>query len=337
MSNFSSPEPPRRREPDRDEWIAVLVSLLAFGSIFAWSVSQKEPGFDLGNLANSATTVVPSLFPPSSSPAPARDPQRFATQPTEQSTPAPVPEPAPGNSAQPFNRLIPVPIPSASPTPIGPNGQTGQTVTAPPAPGAPATPRPFNDVPADSWAAPFINGLSARGILTGFPDGTFRPDAPVTRAELATVVQEALAQSEQRAGIKFRDVPEDFWAEQAITDAVKSRYMSGYPKRTFRPDRPLSRLELLVTLASGLKLAPPENVPATLQRFQDSDQIPKWATARIAAATEAGLVSSYPNVQQLNPNRTATRADVAAMVYQALVLQKEVPPIQSNYLLPRQP
>jgi hypothetical protein len=71
--------------------------------------------------------------------------------------------------------------------------------------------------------------------------------------------------------------------------------------------------------------------------YVDADQIPKYATNRIAAATTAGLVVNYPEPKQLNPNARATRADVAAIVYQALVQAGRLDPIKSPYIAGVQP
>ncbi len=109
--------------------------------------------------------------------------------------------------------------------------------------------------------------------------------------------------------------------------------MNGYPEGDFRPDRPIPRLELLVALATGLQLPLPENPDAILQVYEDGAQIPNWAKPKIAAATQAGMVAGHPNPKQFNPSLAATRAEVAATLYQALVVGKEAQPVESEYLV----
>ncbi len=90
---------------------------------------------------------------------------------------------------------------------------------------------------------------------------------------------------------------------------------------------------MLVALASGLELKPSQNPQQTLKIFKDMDQIPSWAVAGVAAATEAGLVVNYPDQNTLNPNQSATYGEVASMIYQGLVYQGKVKPIASDYII----
>ncbi len=79
------------------------------------------------------------------------------------------------------------------------------------------------------------------------------------------------------------------------------------------------------------------NVPASQTRiisfYRDAKEIPNYATDKIAAATANSLVVNYPNPKALNPNKEATRAEVAAMVYQALVRTGRLDAIQSEYIV----
>ncbi|NET90710.1 MAG: hypothetical protein F6K45_21900, partial [Kamptonema sp. SIO1D9] len=67
-----------------------------------------------------------------------------------------------------------------------------------------------------------------------------------------------------------------------------------------------------------------------LQVYQDATQIPDYAREKLAATTEAGIVVNYPNPQQLEPNRPATRAEVAALIYKSLVSQGKARQINSQ-------
>lgn len=200
------------------------------------------------------------------------------------------------------------------------------TVTPPPG-GATA----FKDVPANYWAKGYIEALASQNIIAGFPDGTFKPNDPVTRAQFATIVTKALTPPAKRAAIQFKDVPSNFWAFAAIQAAYQSQYVSGYPDGTFKPQQQIPRVQVLVALANGLGLT--ANNQNVLSFYSDAAQIPNYATAPVAAATTRQLVINYPSVKQLSPNREATRAEVAAFVYQALVNTGRAQPIPSNYLV----
>ncbi|SRR5579883_136523 len=189
----------------------------------------------------------------------------------------------------------------------------------------------FKDVPTGYWAKTYIEALASKNIIAGFPDGSFRPDDPVTRAQFAAIVAKAFQPQDKRQSTQFSDVPSNFWAYQVIESAYKSGFVSGYPDHTFKPQEQIPRVQALVSLASGLGLsADNQNV---LSFYSDASQIPQYAINSVAAATARQLVVNYPTVKQLNPNRQATRADVAAFVYQAMVNAGRAKVIPSPYLV----
>ncbi len=177
----------------------------------------------------------------------------------------------------------------------------------------------FSDI-QNHWASECIRQLSARTIISGYPNGSFRPNALVTRAEFAAILGKAFANVPPiRSGITFKDVPLNHWANPAIQSAYRSGFLSGYPDRTFKPNQLIPRVQVLVALVSGLKYAAGRSDVASLQKyFDDASQIPSYALDAIAAATQKRLVVNYPNVKRLNPNQNATRAEVAAFICQAL-------------------
>ncbi|MEH2237595.1 DUF1565 domain-containing protein [Nostoc sp.] len=189
----------------------------------------------------------------------------------------------------------------------------------------------FKDVPANYWAKNYIQALASQNIIAGFPDGSFKPNEPVTRAQFAAIVTKALTPPAKRPAIKFKDVASNFWAYAAIQSAYQGQFVSGYPDGTFKPQQQIQRVQALVALANGLGLTTSnQNI---LSFYTDAAQIPNYAIAPVAAATARQLVINYPTVKQLNPNREATRAEVAAFVYQALVNAGRAQPIPSSYLV----
>ncbi|MHC0064536.1 DUF1565 domain-containing protein [Nostoc sp. UIC 10890] len=195
----------------------------------------------------------------------------------------------------------------------------------------PGGPVAFKDVPANYWAKTYIEALASQNIIAGFPDGSFKPNEPVTRAQFATIITKALTPPVKRAGIQFKDVASNFWAYAAIQSAYQSQFVSGYPDGTFKPQQQIPRVQALVALANGLGLT--ANNQNVLSFYTDAAQIPSYAIAPVAAATARQLVINYPTAKQLNPNRQATRAEVAAFVYQALVNAGRAQPIPSSYLV----
>ncbi len=172
----------------------------------------------------------------------------------------------------------------------------------------------------------FIEALAARQIVQGFPDGKFRPDQPVTRAQFAAMVQSAFSSNHRRAAVKFVDVPTDHWAYTAIQDATEMGFLAGYPGHAFNPNQYMPRLQALVSLVKGLKLSATGKTLKVLKtHFQDAANIPNYARDSLAAAAERRIV--YPNSADLKPYQVATRADVAVFIYQALVSTGELPPL----------
>jgi S-layer homology domain len=338
-----------------DEWMAVVVALVGIGSIFWWAVTQKYPGFDLASwsLSPSPTpTAPPPSLPPVSSGA--------STSPTLSLNVKPAPLPAAKLSAPlapealPPNAIGPV-WPSTSPTAVpltSGNATVGTTTPTVPAPAmspsgsaapAPAASMPpasaptpkatisFADVPADYWALPYIQALGKRGILEG-AGGQFQPDKLVTRAEFAAMLQKAFFdKAPLKATTDFKDILPSYWGLPAIREAVKLGFMSGYTDGNFRATKPIPKLEGIVAIAAGLQLADTAAVDVT-KLYKDGTQVPKWAIAKIASATESGLVVNYPESTVLNSAQPLTRADAAALIYQALVKTGKVPAIASNYI-----
>jgi|GEM_PF-313250 len=181
------------------------------------------------------------------------------------------------------------------------------------------------------WAQPYIEALIAKDVIAGFPDGSFKPTDPVTRAQFATILSKALAPPSIREGQEFKDVKQNFWAYQAIQTAYKGGFVAGYPGGLFQPQQAIPRVQSLVSLANGLKLS--ANNPNALATYADAAQIPNYATDPVSAATVRQLVVNYPIPTQLNPNRDATRAEVAAFVYQALVNTGRAQAIASPYVV----
>ncbi len=190
----------------------------------------------------------------------------------------------------------------------------------------------FNDVSSNYWASPFIAELARRDIIAGFPDNTFRPDQSVTRAQFAAIVRKAFAKSPERSAINFTDVPSNYWASSAIQEAYRTGFLSGYPGNRFQPEQNIPREQVLVSLASGLDYTS-NNSAILSQYYSDDSSISNYARSPLAAATEREIVVNYPNVKFLNPTRAATRADVAAFIYQALVDGGQVSAINSAYVV----
>jgi S-layer homology domain len=177
---------------------------------------------------------------------------------------------------------------------------------------------------AGNWAEPFIRALVAKDIIKGYPDGTFKPDQPVTRAEFAALLNKAFELKDVRAARKFKDVPAKYWAAGVIQKAYKGGFLSGYPNGTFAPKQNIIRIQSLVSLVNGSKLEPSGNLDIN-GVFGDAAQVPSYGQNALVAATQRCVAVSveYDSSRlpggNFGPNTVATRADVAAYIHQVLV------------------
>jgi hypothetical protein len=173
-----------------------------------------------------------------------------------------------------------------------------------------------------NWAEPFIKVLVEKGIIAGYPDGTFQPDRPVTRAEFAALVNKAFPDAPTvRESISFRDVPKRFWAASAIAKASSTGFLAGYPNGTFGPSQNIKRIDSLVAFMSGTKLQADGTAANVDELFTDTNQVPGYGRDGLVAATNRCVTVSvsYPEGRTFNPTGQATRADVAAFLHQVLV------------------
>lgn len=109
----------------------------------------------------------------------------------------------------------------------------------------------YTDVPAEHWAASWIEAAAGEGFMQGYRDGSFAPDQAITRGEMATVLARIAAKeglelkSEART---FSDVPSDAWYADTIRQAVRYGLINGYGDGTFRPNQPITRAETVVMI-----------------------------------------------------------------------------------------
>ncbi|RAV03468.1 S-layer homology domain-containing protein [Paenibacillus sp. YN15] len=163
------------------------------------------------------------------------------------------------------------------------------------------------------WAEQPIREAVRRGIVTGYEDGTFRPERPVTRAEFAVLLVRALGlegdSSPQPAFADAGDIPA--WAAPSVAAIAEAGLIQGYEDGTFGPGRQISRTEMTVMLVRALGLEPDQALE--LQPFADKEQIPGWAWSSIAAAVEAGIIQGTTG-NRFAPEETATRAEAVAAI-----------------------
>lgn len=115
----------------------------------------------------------------------------------------------------------------------------------------------FSDVPKGYWAANYIGYMQQFGIITGYSDGSFRPDAPVTRAEFAAIASrfEKLTEGSK----SFTDVPDTYWAARYINFAATRGWVTGYSDGTFKPENTITRAEVAAVTCRLLERSADQN------------------------------------------------------------------------------
>ncbi|MBX9670986.1 MAG: S-layer homology domain-containing protein [Candidatus Obscuribacterales bacterium] len=184
--------------------------------------------------------------------------------------------------------------------------------------------------PADTqghWAEQYIAVLSKRGTIGGFPDGTFKPNNFITRAQFAAIVVRALNLPAAGRSANFKDVPQKYWAHTVINQCSDAGLVTGFPDGTYRPEDQVTRTQALVIVAKALQNANADT--SVMSRFVDASTVPTWALPSVAKAANAGVLVSYPNPNAIRSSELATRADVAAFVYQTMSkLGEKLPPLR---------
>ena len=282
----------------------------------AANVFLNNRKFDLDNGTNRRLTSVGNQVNPQ------RNQGQIDFKASQLTEPRPLLEPE--TIAIPQGGITPVAPPSSNPAP-----------TPSPTPGSnPGTPSPtpntgLTDV-ANHWGSSFIQALVARNVISGFPDNSFRPNNSLTRAEYAAIIAKAFNQPLKRPGMNFQDVRANFWGAQAILKANRMGFIAGFPDGTFRANQQLTRVQAIVALVSGLGLT--GGSPGLLEVYSDRAQIPSYATNAIATATQHRIIVNYPQLNQLEPLRPISRGEIAVMIYQALVVLRQAPVLDSNFI-----
>lgn len=199
----------------------------------------------------------------------------------------------------------------------------------------------FPDVPNSHWAACDIDKLAINDVVVGYPDGLFKPNRNISRAEFATILVKGF--NLDNCGLTrenlFKDVPANNWANAAIAKAVDENLLAGYPNGKFEPNHPVTRAEALTTIAKGMTCDMDQcKADEILSKYADGNTVPNWAKIPVAKSLMNGALKDSPNPNMIMPNREATRADVSSMMQTVRVaLGYDTNPKTANNICPACP
>ncbi len=175
----------------------------------------------------------------------------------------------------------------------------------------------FPDVPNSHWASCDIDKLAVNDVVVGYPDGMFKPNRNISRAEFATMLVKGFNLDScgmERENL-FSDVPRSNWANAAIAKAVDEDLLKGYPNGKFKPNNHVTRAEALTSIAKGMTCDIDQcKADEILSKYSDGASVPSWARIPVAKSLENGALKDSPNPNMIMPNKDASRADVASML-----------------------
>ena len=173
----------------------------------------------------------------------------------------------------------------------------------------PAQAAEFSDAKGH-WAESAITRWSGHGVVSGHGDGSFAPNAAMTRSQLAQVLTNLLGLQEKADLTDFSDVDEDAWYADAMAKCVAAGIFNGTGDDTLSPHAAVDRQQMLVAFGRAIGLTPMDSTSSSLS---DLDQVSGWAEGMINALLEAGYVSGMGD-NTLRPLSQGNRASVMSLM-----------------------
>lgn len=168
----------------------------------------------------------------------------------------------------------------------------------------------YSDVSSRHWAVNEILDLYNRSLVKGYPNGSFKPDNTITRAETATIIARAL-NLQATTGASFPDVKSSHYAYQDISAASEKGIFIGREKGQFIPEGKLTRAEMATVLTRAYQLSGSGHIP-----FSDV-KASNWAYNEIQILVASNLLKGYPD-NTFKPNRQITRAEFVTLLSRVL-------------------
>lgn len=162
------------------------------------------------------------------------------------------------------------------------------------------------------WAEAEIKEWVQKGLVKGFPDGSFRPNAKITRAEFATLVNRLFGFVDGSTS-EIKDISSKDWYYGEILKAKAAGYLTGYPDGTIQPNAPITRQEGAAILARLLQLDSSSHDEVA---FKDESEMPSWSKGAISSVSENGFMVGFAD-GTFKPNKNLTRAEAIVSLNRA--------------------
>ena len=172
----------------------------------------------------------------------------------------------------------------------------------------------FTDVPRQFWAYESITKMTKEGLMSGYRNGTFKPNDPLSREEAASLFSKMLGETPSiMLASSFSDITSDRWSSLAIESVARANIISGYGDNTYRPEQYMSRQEFAVVANKFLHYQGYRTEdPTALDGIHFSDQkfIAPWAQSSVRELALFGFIN-YSTTGLFNPEKYITRAEAA--------------------------
>lgn len=179
----------------------------------------------------------------------------------------------------------------------------------------------FTDVPPQFWAYNSITKMTKEGFMSGYKNGTFKPNDPLSREEAASLFSKMIGEPPSiMLASSFTDITSDRWSSLAIESVARANIISGYGDKTYRPEQYMSRQEFAVVADKYLHYQGYRTEdPTALDNIHFSDQkfIAPWAQSSVRELALFGFIN-YSNTGLFNPEKYVTRSEAAEITYRML-------------------
>ena len=179
----------------------------------------------------------------------------------------------------------------------------------------------FTDVPPQFWAYNSITKMTKEGFMSGYKNGTFKPNDPLSREEAASLFSKMIGEPPSiMLASSFTDITSDRWSSLAIESVARANIISGYGDKTYRPEQYMSRQEFAVVADKYLHYQGYRTEdPTALDNIHFSDQkfIAPWAQSSVRELALFGFIN-YSTTGLFNPEKYVTRSEAAEITYRML-------------------
>ncbi|HET7578166.1 MAG TPA: S-layer homology domain-containing protein, partial [Bacillales bacterium] len=170
----------------------------------------------------------------------------------------------------------------------------------------------FSDFNQKDWGYSEVHYLVGKGVLEGYPDGTFKPDKAIKRKEAATMIGRVFDLNGEKRKTEFPDVDRYDYASGYIQSGADNGYITGYPDHTFRPNQSMQRDEMAYLVSRAFSLKDVNKFLPYTDVIQNKDNyIP------INKVTTAGINNGYED-GTFRPDKNISRREFSIMVARAM-------------------